>query len=202
MPQFSADWHSHVIPAWREFFRMLGWSQDRALTAIEIGSFEGRSALWLLDNLLGHPESRIYCIDVFDLGPSQAPEEKRALRERFDANIAGSPHAAKVEVFHQHSQTALIELAHRGVRADLVYVDGSHRAPDVLEDLVLGFQLAKVGALIICDDYLWWDEPLGQRDPINSPKLAIDAFVNCNIRRIQIPSGQPLYQFAFQKVSD
>ena len=202
MPIFSSDWHSHVIPAWKEFFRLLGWNQDQPLTVIEIGSFEGRSALWLLDNLLGHPESRIYCIDVFDLGPTQPPEEKRALRARFDANIAESAHAAKVEVFHEHSHTALIELLHRGVRADLVYVDGSHWAPDVLEDLVLGFRLAKVGAFIICDDYLWWPGPMGQHDLISTPKLGIDAFVNCNIRKIQIPNGQPLYQFAFQKISE
>ena len=202
MPVFSADWFSHVVPAWQEFFRLLGWNHDRALTVIEIGSFEGRSALWLLDNLLGHADSRIYCIDVFDRGPTHPPSHKQLLRQRFDDNIAESPHAAKVEVFHKHSITALIELAHRELRADLIYVDGSHRAPDIWEDLVLAFRLAKVGALIICDDYLWSNEPKREQDLINSPKLAVDAFVNCNIRRIQLLPGQPLYQLAFQKISE
>jgi predicted O-methyltransferase YrrM len=202
MPQFTSDWHSHAIPTWEQYFSLLNWSHETPLTVVEIGSFEGRSTLWLLDNLLGHPESRIYCTDLFDLHPTQPAEEKRALRERFDTNIAESGHAAKVELFHQPSNTTLLELLHRGVRADLIYVDGSHAAPDVLEDLVLGFRLAKVGALIICDDYLWSCEPTGQQDLINSPKLAIDAFVNCNIRRIQIPKGQPLYQFAFQKIGE
>lgn len=202
MPQFSADWFSHVIPSWQRLFRLFGWSQERAFTVIEIGSFEGRSALWLLDNLLGHPESRIYCIDLFDRGVEHPPTNGRTVRQQFDSNIAESPHAAKVRVLAQPSYQGLIELAHRGVRADLVYVDGSHRAPDVLEDLVLGFRLAKVGAVIICDDYLWSKEPMGEQDLVNAPKLAIDAFVNCNIRKIQLTPMQPLYQLAFQKISE
>ncbi len=201
MPRFSSDWFSHVIPSWQQIFQLVGWGADRPLTVIEIGSYEGRSALWLLDNLLGHAESRIYCIDLFDRGVDP-PTTGNAVREQFDRNIAESRHAAKVEVLAGPSCQGLIELAHRGVRADLVYVDGSHRAPEVLEDLVLSFRLAKVGGVIICDDYLWSKEPTGQQDLVNAPKLAVDAFVNCNIRKLELLAKQPLYQLVFRKISE
>ena len=35
---------------------------------------------------------------------------------------------------------------------DFIYVDASHRAPDVLLDAVLAFQLLRIGGLIIFDD--------------------------------------------------
>jgi predicted O-methyltransferase YrrM len=202
MPQFSADWFSHVIPSWQRLFNLLGWTQDKPRSVVEIGCFEGRSTLWLLDNLLGHADSRIYCLDLFDRGVEHPPTDGRTVRQQFDSNIAESPHASKVEVLDGRSCQRLIELAHRGARADLVYVDGSHRAPDVLEDLVMSFHIAKIGAVIICDDYLWSNEPPGQFDLVNSPKLAIDSFVNCNIRRIQLLPMLPLYQIGFQKLSD
>jgi hypothetical protein len=40
---------------------------------------------------------------------------------------------------------------------DFIYVDGAHSTIDVLEDAVLSFLLAKPGAIIAFDDYLWND---------------------------------------------
>ncbi len=46
---------------------------------VEIGSFEGRSTLWILENLLRHPDSRMHCIDTFaggaEHGAAQLPED-------------------------------------------------------------------------------------------------------------------------------
>lgn len=36
---------------------------------------------------------------------------------------------------------------------DILYVDGSHLAADVLTDAILGWGLVKVGGIIIFDDY-------------------------------------------------
>ena len=51
-------------------------------------------------------------------------------------------------------------------------MDGSHAAPDVLTDAVMAFGLAKSGAVLLFDDYLWVDMP----GLLNRPKIAIDAF--------------------------
>ena len=35
---------------------------------------------------------------------------------------------------------------------DIIYIDGSHEARDVLEDAVLAYRLLKIGGLLIFDD--------------------------------------------------
>jgi predicted O-methyltransferase YrrM len=38
---------------------------------------------------------------------------------------------------------------------DLIYVDGSHQASDVLTDSIITFQLLRVGGVMTFDDYVW-----------------------------------------------
>jgi predicted O-methyltransferase YrrM len=90
---------------------------------------------------------------------------------------------------------ALAELiSHDEAAFDLIYVDGSHHATDVLQDAILGFQLLRVGGLLIFDDYLWRLEPDGQQDSFNMPKPAIDAFVNIFQRKLRVLDGLPNWQ--------
>lgn len=41
----------------------------------------------------------------------------------------------------------------RNERFDFIYVDGSHRSPDVIYDAILSFGLLKKGGIMIFDDY-------------------------------------------------
>ena len=63
---FTADWFSHNERMWRELFDKVGWhSPERELHALEVGSWEGRSACWLLQNILKHENSTLHCIDTW-----------------------------------------------------------------------------------------------------------------------------------------
>lgn len=48
---------------WRPLFAGLG--AHRAVNFLEIGCQEGGATTWFLENLLGHPDSRLTAIDVF-----------------------------------------------------------------------------------------------------------------------------------------
>eukprot|EP00296_Roombia_truncata_P003522 JP439750.1.p1 GENE.JP439750.1~~JP439750.1.p1 ORF type:complete len:92 (-),score=10.09 JP439750.1:105-380(-) len=61
---------------------------------------------------------------------------------------------------------------------DLVYIDGSHRAADVLSDAVLAWKLLSRGGIMIFDDYEWHEE--ATREAIACPRIAVDAFVQCH----------------------
>ena len=52
------------------------------------------------------------------------------------------------------SENKLIELINKGVLADLIYIDGSHLAKDVLSDAILSWKLLKPSGVMIFDDYL------------------------------------------------
>jgi predicted O-methyltransferase YrrM len=201
MPEFSDDWFSTNIPQWQSLFAGIGWNADEPKTAVEIGSYEGRSALWTLENLLRHPNSILHCIDTFEGGVEHGPQHTARLLERFSRNVHGSPHGSKVRVHAAHSIDALIVLASQGLNADFVYIDGSHQAPDVLADLVLAFKVLRPGGVLICDDYLWSNEPQGQADVLNSPKIAIDAFTTIYRRKLAF-AVQRNWQFACIKTED
>jgi predicted O-methyltransferase YrrM len=86
-------------------------------------------------------------------------------------------------------------------RFDLIFIDGSHEAPDVLADAVLAFPLLRVGGTLIFDDYIWSDQVAQKRDPLRMPKPAIDAFVNIYQRKIEFYQRLPLWQLYLRKVA-
>jgi predicted O-methyltransferase YrrM len=68
-----------------------------------------------------------------------------------------------------------VELRKQPVDAfDIIYIDGSHTADDVLEDAVLSWRQLKPGGLLIFDDYQadGWNHEL----PRKTPRVAIHAF--------------------------
>lgn len=147
----------------------------------------------------------IHCIDTWEGGVENDPTIMGEVERRFDHNVVEAiASAAHPVAFRKHkalSSLALAELLAGGRRGsfDFVYVDGSHQAPDVLLDAVLGFQLAKVGGVIVFDDYLWPLEPSGAQNHYNMPKPAVDAFVNIYQRKLDVYKA-PLYQLYVQKI--
>ncbi|WP_175165002.1 class I SAM-dependent methyltransferase [Paraburkholderia fynbosensis] len=179
---------------------------------LEIGSYEGASACYLIDTLAPRQPIELHCIDSWEGGIEHqsggvAPADMSAVEARFHHNVtlaAGKyPSRAQLTVHKGYSDECLARLIAAGRKGyfDFVYVDGSHQAADVLTDAVLGFKLLKVGGIIVFDDYLW-SEPLPSgKDPLRCPKPAIDTFVNLNFRKLEVLSA-PLYQLYVRKVSD
>jgi predicted O-methyltransferase YrrM len=195
MGQFTTDWFGRYPDYWTQLFTELGWRPDQPRSIVEIGSFEGRSALWMLEHLLQHRDSRLHCIDIFP--DRDAPD---SYYQRFRANVLDGPHAAKVTVTASSSLPVLSRMVASGEQADFIYVDGSHRAAEVLEDLVLAFHATRPGGIIIVDDYLI--EPRSGERTLDSPKIAVDAFTTIYRDRLKLPWGQPLYQLAMIKTAE
>lgn len=150
---------SGVAGSWRRHLAELRGVGARVL---EVGSFEGRSAVWFLENLIDDPEARLVCVDPF-----RDPQTEL----RFDHNIAVSGAADRVTKLKGFSASVLPTLERCSF--DLVYVDGSHRAGDVLLDGVLAWDLLRNGGLLLFDDYRWRPErPAHQR-----PQLGVDLFL-------------------------
>jgi predicted O-methyltransferase YrrM len=197
---FTNEWFRPHEGVWREILRVQPPSR-----MLEIGSYEGRCACFLIDECAKDRPIELHCIDTWAGGVDNDASAMPQVERRFDANIARARAAAAHPVdFHKHkalSHPALIGLLAGGGEGafDLVYVDGSHQAPDVLADAVLGFQLLRVGGVMIFDDYLWSMEPAGRQDFYNMPKPAIDAFINVFQRKLKVMSA-PLYQLYLQKV--
>ncbi len=200
---FTVDWFSPCIPVWRELLSQLPGIGK----VIEIGSYEGRSAVWLIENAFkAGGKGELYCVDTWKGGVEHHVADMSAIEERFLGNIATAKSRSRADVtVHVLKGSSLELLASllsegHGLSFDLIHIDGSHQCPDVLGDAVLSFQLCKVGGLILCDDYCWSQEPHGSEDLLNQPKLAIDSFVNCYRRKLAV-SGVNLRQIYLRKTA-
>ena len=202
--EFTNDWFSANIEAWKRIFAAHG----APARVLEIGSYEGRSTVWILENLMTKGSGVVVAVNSWadippdDIPKGQDPRGMQLVEQRFDHNIrvAAQRHPnARVEKHKGRSPLVLSALLARGDNAsfDLVYVDGSHRAPYVLTDLVLAFQLCRAEGLIFCDDYLWQQ----QRELTETPKLAIDAFVACFHQKVRI-IPERFYQLYLHKIAD
>ena len=200
---FTVDWFSNCIPAWRELLSQM----PEIGKVLEIGSYEGRSTVWLIENVFkAGGKGEMYCIDTWKGGIEHEADDMPAVEERFLRNIATARTRSRsdvaVHVLKGSSSALLPALVAEGhvLSFDVIYIDGSHQCSDVLSDLVLSFQLCKIGGLIVCDDYDWTQEPHGSEDLLNQPKLAIDSFVNCYRRKLVL-SGCNLKQMYFKKTA-
>ncbi len=142
------------------------------LRFLEIGCFEGRATLWLLENVLTDPSARIEVIDTFTGSPEFAVMGvDGSSLARFTHNV--SPYAEKVTVMRGESGPILRTLP-LAETYDFVYVDGSHSAPDVLADAVFAWPLLKRRGLLVFDDYRWQLAGVEHE----RPAIAIDAFLS------------------------
>jgi predicted O-methyltransferase YrrM len=173
---FTRDWFTAHIPALEPIMREL---EGRRARVLEIGSFEGLSACYFLWRL---PESTATCVDTFLGTPGTLSADRRDLDTAFDRNLA-LVDATRVRKLVGDSRRLLLDLAEEGSSFDLVYVDGSHRALDVLVDAALSWQLVPVGGVIVFDDYRW--AMLGD-DRLLRPGPAIDAFLDLVSDRCEI----------------
>lgn len=172
--QFSHDWFTHNSNNFVAAKRLLPKVQG----ILEIGSFEGLSAVWMTKNLL-ESGGRIVCIDTWTGG-----EEHKAtgmdlaqVEQRFDHNISVLRQEQPVKEIVKCKGRSAVEIAKQvadGERFDLIYVDGGHMAVDALTDAVTSWEALNPGGVMILDDYLWTDRPVG---PMH-PRPGIDVFLN------------------------
>jgi predicted O-methyltransferase YrrM len=166
----------------------------------------------LIERIASERPLELHAIDTWQGGIEHSPGgaseiDMRRVERTFLKNtgkcVDKAPHTVDFHVHKCSSHQALSRLIAEGreQQFDLIYIDGSHQAPDVLADAILSFKLLRVGGIMIFDDYLW-EEPLpGGTDPLRNPKLAIDAFVNVYIRKLNVLSA-PLEQLYVRKVSE
>src|SRR5688572_18836542 len=60
---FTQDWFTHKIPHWDRLLRPL-MGRPR-LRYLEVGVFEGRSLLWVLEHVLSDPSASAVAVDIF-----------------------------------------------------------------------------------------------------------------------------------------
>jgi predicted O-methyltransferase YrrM len=161
------DWFSGYIDAWKTIFKETKVPER----ILEIGSFEGRSACWLLENTNAH----VTCVDTWEGSDEHNQDQRDKLFERFKENI--EPFKDRVTIVRGESGVMLRTLPCEPT-FDFVYIDGSHYAKDVLEDAVLVWRLVKPGGIVVFDDYNWNRDTTGPIEHLDNPRSGIHSFIS------------------------
>lgn len=180
--EFTSDWFTNRLITWQDLvLPNLPNTQRRVL---ELGSYEGRSACWFLDNVIrAGTTDELVCVDHW-------PGTMIVNEVLFDKNTAGR--ATKIK---QDVKACLPVLAQQKQRFDIIYIDADHDARDTLYAGVLCWEMLNPGGIMIFDDYLW--KPEDRFTGITPPGIGIDAFLNTYALELSILHKQ--YQVFVEK---
>lgn len=166
MPSYTKDFVTYHTAKWEKW---LGEFKGQPEHGLEIGTFEGRGAIWFMENILTDPHCRLTCVDNFTtLGNSKS----RLLYNLKDAKVDD-----RVTLLEASSHDVTLPKNHYA----FAYIDGSHVQQDVLHDALLAFYSVRPGGILIFDDYL---------KPVNGTKLqvkkGVDAFLTVFCDSIEV----------------
>ncbi len=179
---FRNDWFSSKIRYWSYLFDHYNLHGMDEVNILEIGSWEGMSALFFLTEL---PNARLTCVDTWEGSEEHKDGKKPHLQKtgkeekRFDKNIAA--HKDRVTKLKCSSLAFFAEDTPKP-SFDLIHVDGSHKADDVMSDALNSFARLKPGGFMIFDDYLWRHFSRS----LDNPAAAINCFLKLKKDQLQI----------------
>lgn len=163
-------------PNWAKWLAPIRGKAD--IRGFEIGTFKGESAEWMLDNIFTHPTSKYHCVDPFlgSIEHHNAGIDCTVLESETKKRLKGY---ANVQ-FHKGFSNDVLRTFDRNF--DFAYVDGAHDAMNCLRDAVMSFELLVSGGVMVFDDYEWAVFP----NAIDRPKMAVDAFIACYMKEIDV----------------
>jgi predicted O-methyltransferase YrrM len=175
--QFTKDWFNWAPEVWAQLIPHLS-GEAGSRRFLEIGSFEGRSTVWIMENMMQHGDYML-CIDTWEGGEEHSEEDMDTVFMRFRANVQAAREKTSINSVGHSRQSSTQGLAEEisewgGSNYDFIYIDGSHIAKDVLTDACMAWPLLKPKGMMVFDDYMWGNP----RDILHRPKPAIDAFCN------------------------
>lgn len=141
-------WFAHVIP---EFSRAVLPLAGKPIRYVEVGVFGGDSAHWICEHILTHTQSRGAGIDPYGPDGKRTPEQTAEIKEYARMRLEPWEKDGRWTWHYRPSRAVLSRW--RGGRIDLLYLDGSHLAHDVLADFCLAWPHLSPGAIVILDDY-------------------------------------------------
>jgi predicted O-methyltransferase YrrM len=131
---------------------------------LELGSYEGRSSVWIYNNIAIPKQGNITCVDHW------ISEETE---KTFDFNISKT----NIKKYKSKFLPFLLNAISQEHKYDLIYLDGDHSASATLQHGVLSWLLLKNNGILIFDDYKW-TVPEHQKHLYLDTKIGIDSFLS------------------------
>lgn len=181
---FTRDDFSFNIPNWEFILNYLNSTFGQNLNCLEVGSYEGRSASYLLDHFVGN--GTLTTIDQFT---------NESIKDRYMHNMINHPKNKQLTTLTGLSFIELPKLYEQQKEFEFIYIDAGKTAGDNLVNLIFAERLLKVRGIMLVDDYNWNKFS----NPKLCPKLGINTFIDITLLSEIFMQG---YQIAFKKIKD
>jgi len=181
---------------WKKWDKFLTKFVDKKINCLDLGSYEGASTVWMLQNLCGNSESMVYSVDTWKGSPEYTSVDFGKIENTFNENVNNSGKISQNIKLKMTTKQGLIYLQNNSIMFDFIFIDASHIAKDVFTDAILSWDILKENGILIFDDYEW-DKM--SKEYFN-PKIAIDGFV-----KIFSPELKTLYagyQYIVEKINN
>jgi predicted O-methyltransferase YrrM len=161
---------------WKSWDKYLSKFQNKQINIMEIGVYKGDATCWFLNNLITNKKSKIIAVDTFGGSFEYSSDiDFKDIERQFNKNIKDTGKSSQVFLLKMTSYEALIKLSKKNKQYfDIIFIDASHEARDVITDGILSWKLLKDEGILIFDDY----ECKKHEQEYFRPKLAIDSFID------------------------
>ena len=140
--QISMDWFSSQS----YFFKYFMMKLVKNFKYLEIGSFEGNSAIFVSSNF---SESRITCVDPWLNYEENKHLDLPSVEKIFDKNTQNFKNIKKIKKTSENFFITNKEMY------NFIYIDGYHKYEYVLKDCLSSWKILSPGGFLVCDDYIW-----------------------------------------------
>ena len=134
---------------------------------LEIGSYEGRSAIFFLKNF---SNSNLTCVDTWSGSDEHRSANFETIEKNFNLNTS---FYQSNNLLRKYKMTSNDFFRKNDKYFDLIYVDGDHSSDQVKIDLINSWNALQNGGFLVLDDYMWWF----YKDLKKNPSTPINNFI-------------------------
>ncbi len=151
------------------------------MNVLEIGSFEGRSAIFFVNYF---NNINLICVDTWEKSDEESDKEMqknidfKLVEKNFDNNIKS--HSSNIKKYKGASKAFFKNNNFKNL--DFIFIDGSHKYEDAINDATPSFKLLKIGGFILFDDLNWFY----YKNLKENPSYAINKFLKTFQNEIEI----------------
>ena len=156
----TTDYFSINTFYWKQILKII----PRDFKYLEIGSWEGNSALFILTNF---NVKNVVCVDIWE--DINFKDIQKSNYENYKKNI--EEFLNKVKTYKGTSDSFFLN---QRENFDVIYIDGSHETDQVYKDIKNSWKVLNNKGVLICDDYFYGDI---YKNPNNVPSIAINKFI-------------------------
>ncbi len=155
--KFTQNWSSYLKWVLERFYPKDNDPMGE-MKCCEIGSFEGRGSLMIVDYLCQHKDSILYCIDpwidgVYVKDKDIFKGDDKYFTKQYDRFLYNTQEELKIVPLRGTSNDMIKEIEDDSL--DFCFIDGDHSEFQVYMDAVLIFPKMKSMGVIVFDDFFW-----------------------------------------------